>query len=104
MLAPLWSPHASERIVRQLQHHILAFLFALFTLGASFSRTFAALSVCRFSAGFFGGPTFVLIEGTYADMWSADFTVTYYAGLTLASFLGTATGKPHPHCAHPSSS
>lgn len=34
----------------------------------------------------------VLIEGTFADVWSADVTVSYYAILTLASFIGTACG------------
>ena len=48
--------------------------------------------MCRFFAGLFGGPTLVLIEGTFADVWSADVTVTYYAVLTLASFIGTACG------------
>ena len=93
MFAPVWVPHVSERVGRQLQYPILIFIFALFTLGASFSQSFAALSICRFFAGFFGGPALVLIEGTYADIWSADYTVTYYAGLTLASFLGTASGE-----------
>lgn len=48
--------------------------------------------MCRFFAGLFGGPALVLIEGTFADVWSADVTVTYYAILTLASFIGTACG------------
>ena len=46
----------------------------------------------RFFAVFFGGPTLVLIEGTFADVWSADVTVSYYSVLTLASFIGTACG------------
>ena len=96
MFAPIWVPHVSERFGRQLQYPSFIFIFALFTLGASFSQSLAALSVCRFFAGFFGGPALVLIEGTFADVWSADYTVTYYAGLTLASFLGTASGRILP--------
>ena len=34
----------------------------------------------------------VLIEGTFADVWSADVTVSYYAVLTLSPFVGTACG------------
>lgn len=33
-----------------------------------------------------------LIEGTFADVWSARVTVTYYSVLTLASFTGTGAG------------
>jgi len=33
-----------------------------------------------------------LIEGTFADVWSARVTVSYYSFLTLASFTGTAAG------------
>lgn len=33
-----------------------------------------------------------LIEGTFADVWSAQVTVSYYSVLTLASFTGTAAG------------
>ena len=48
--------------------------------------------VTRFFAGLTGGPSLVLIEGTFADVWSGDATVTYYVFLTLASFIGAATG------------
>lgn len=35
-----------------------------------------------------------LIEGTFADVWSANVTVAYYSFLALASFTGAATGMP----------
>ena len=38
----------------------------------------------------------MLIEGTFADVWSANTTVVYYSFLALASFIGTACGKLHP--------
>ena len=90
--APVWTPHVSEKIGRQVFYLAILPIFALFTLGAARSQTFGSLVVCRFFAGLFGGPALVLIEGTFADVWSADFTVTYYGVLTLASFIGTACG------------
>ena len=38
----------------------------------------------------------MLIEGTFADVWSANTTVVYYSFLALASFIGAACGKLHP--------
>lgn len=90
--APLFTPHLSERFGR-LPVYLATFpIYLLFILGASFSKSFPALAVCRFFAGFFGGPTVVLIEGTFADVWSADAVVSYYSVLTLASFIGAAAG------------
>ena len=50
------------------------------------------MMVTRFFAGLTGGPALVLIEGTFADVWSAESTVTYYVFLTMASFIGAAAG------------
>ena len=93
--APIFTPHLSELFGRQAVYLISIPTFSLFILGASFSRSFAALAVCRFFAGFFGGPCLVLIEGTFADVWSANMTVAYYSSLALASFIGAACGKLH---------
>ncbi len=57
--APLTTPHLSERFGRQAIYLFSLPTFCLFILGASFSRSFAALAVCRFFAGFFGGPCLV---------------------------------------------
>ena len=92
-IAPIWIVHVSEKVGRRPGYLTIVPLFALFTLGACLSNSFASLAVCRFFAGFFGGPVLVLIEGTYADVWSVNATVTYYATLTLASFIGAAAGK-----------
>lgn len=91
--APIITPHLSERFGRQAIYLVSLPLFSLFILGASFSRSFAALAVCRFFAGLVGGPCLVLIEGTFADVWSAKITVAYYSFLALASFIGAACGK-----------
>lgn len=72
---------------------ISLFVCMLFTLGASRSMTWPSLAACRFFAGFSGGPCLVLIEGTFADVWSADFTNTYYSFLASAAYIGAGLGK-----------
>ncbi|MCJ1369237.1 hypothetical protein MMC20_000447 [Loxospora ochrophaea] len=90
--APIITPHLSERVGRTKVYLATIPIFALFTLGAGYSRNFASLVICRFFAGLFGGPSLVLIEGTFADVWSASLTVTYYSFLGLASYIGAACG------------
>ena len=90
--APIHTPHLSERFGRTPVYMVSLPIFSLFILGASFSKSFTALAICRFFAGLTGGPCLVLIEGTFADVWTAEFTVTYYAFLTLASFVGAGAG------------
>ena len=48
--------------------------------------------VLRFFAGLFGGPCVVNIEGTFADIWSAETTNTYYAFQGTAQFIGAGLG------------
>ena len=59
---------------------------------AGFSQTFAGVAILRFLAGLAGGPCLVLIEGTFADIWSARTTNTYYAFQATAQFVGAALG------------
>jgi len=65
----------------------------LFVLGTGLAQNFATVAICRFLAGAVGGASLVLIEGTFADVWSASVTGRYYAVLTLASYFGAACGK-----------
>lgn len=91
--APIYTPHLSERYGRNPVYFTAMPLFALFTLGTGLAQNFATVAICRFLAGFFGGPIIVLIEGTFADIWEGKGrTVTYYSFLTLASFWGTGVG------------
>ncbi|KAG8525999.1 uncharacterized protein KY384_000761 [Bacidia gigantensis] len=90
--APIYTPHVSERYGRRPVYLVSLPLFAIFILGASVSQSFAALCITRFLAGLAGGPCVVLIEGTFADVWSAKTTVTYYVFLTCASFVGAGAG------------
>ncbi|KAF2097771.1 MFS general substrate transporter [Rhizodiscina lignyota] len=90
--APIYSPHLAERFGRSIIYFICVFLFSIFTLGVGYSQNFASIVVLRFFAGFFGGPCLVLIEGTFADIWDANQTNTYYAFLGTASYIGAACG------------
>ena len=90
--APIYVPHLSERFGRRPIYFGSIFIFSLFILGAAVSETCTSLLITRFFAGMAGGPCLVLIEGTFADVWSGEWTVTYYVFLTLASFIGAASG------------
>lgn len=90
--APVITPHLSERFGRSPVYRVSLPLFGLFILGAGLSKNFAGVAICRFLAGFFGGPCLVLIEGTFADVWPAHATISYYAVLSLASYVGAGAG------------
>jgi DHA1 family multidrug resistance protein-like MFS transporter len=90
--APIYTPHLSERHGRSIIYLISIFCCGLFHLGAALSQKFAGLAICRFFAGLAGGPCLVLIEGTFADIWAAETTNTYYAFLACASYFGAASG------------
>ncbi|PVH95396.1 MFS general substrate transporter [Periconia macrospinosa] len=90
--APIYSPHVAERYGRSIMYSASIFICGLFHLGAALSQSYASLAVCRFFAGLAGGPCLVLIEGTFADVWSAETTNTYYAFLGTASYFGAASG------------
>ena len=90
--APIITPHLTEAFGRSKVYLVSLPICSLFVLGAGASQTLTSLAVCRFFAGFTGGPCLVLIEGTFADVWSADATVTYYSFLSLASYIGAACG------------
>lgn len=90
--APILTPHITERLGRSPVYLASLPLFSLFILGASRSNSYSSVAICRFFAGFFGGPCLVLIEGTFADCWRGHTTVTYYSILSLSSYIGAACG------------
>jgi DHA1 family multidrug resistance protein-like MFS transporter len=90
--APIWTPHVTERTGRSLVYLYSLPACGLFLVGAGVSRSFAGVAICRFFAGLAGGPCLVLIEGTFADIWSAETTNTYYAFLGTAAYIGAACG------------
>lgn len=82
--APIFTPHLSERLGRMPVYIVSLPLMELFLVGASRSETYAAVAVTRFFAGLCGGPSVVLIEGTFADVWPAQFTSTYVSDILLS--------------------
>ena len=90
--APIWTPHVTERTGRSLVYLCSLPLCGIFLIGAGLSHNFAGVAICRFLAGVSGGPCLVLIEGTFADTWSAETTNTYYAFLGTAAYIGAACG------------
>jgi MFS family permease len=90
--APIYTPHLSERYGRRPIYFTSFPLFCLCVIVIGLATNVSTLLAFRFLAGLFGGPCVVLIEGTFADVWSANKTVTYYSFLTLASYLGAAAG------------
>ncbi|KAK3621121.1 hypothetical protein LTR56_022985 [Elasticomyces elasticus] len=90
--APIWTPHVAERTGRSLIYLIRLPVSALFVLGAGLGHSLGGVLACRFFAGLTGGPCLVLIEGTFADIWSAKTTNTYYAFLGTAAYFGASLG------------
>ncbi|KAH6959533.1 major facilitator superfamily domain-containing protein [Fusarium avenaceum] len=90
--APIYTPHLSERYGRRPIYFTSFPLFCLCVVVIGLATNISTLLAFRFLAGLFGGPCIVLIEGTFADVWPAHKTVTYYSFLTLASYLGAASG------------
>jgi MFS transporter, DHA1 family, multidrug resistance protein len=90
--ASIYTPHLSERLGCSVIYLTTIPICLLFILGASRSSTIGGVIICRFFAELFGGPSLVLIDGTFADIWSADTTNTYYAFLGASSYIGAALG------------
>jgi DHA1 family multidrug resistance protein-like MFS transporter len=90
--APIWTPHVTERTGRSMVYLCSLPSCGIFLVSAGLSHNFAGVAICRFLAGAAGGPCLVLIEGTFADIWSAETTNTYYAFLGTAAYIGAACG------------
>ena len=93
VFAPIITPHIAERVGRSIMYLTCVPLCGIFLLSAGFARTFGGVAVLRFLAGLSGGPCLVLIEGTFADIWSARTTNTYYAFQGTAQFVGAGLGQ-----------
>lgn len=66
---PIISAPISETYGRLMVYRTTSFISMLFTLGAGFSNTFAALCACRLFAGLFGSSCLAVGSGTMADLF-----------------------------------
>lgn len=89
---PVLAAPISETLGRRVVYLVSAPIAALFTLGAGFSNTFAALAITRFFAGFFGSPVLAVGAGTNVDLWAPVHRAVATAAFLLAPFLGPAIG------------
>lgn len=69
---PILAAPISETFGRKVVYLIGLPIFALFTLGAGFSRGTVSLVVCRFFAGLFSSPGLSLGLGTLSDVWAQE--------------------------------
>lgn len=67
-------------------------IFALFIIGAGFSKNFASLLVCRFLAGVFGSPPLSVGAGTSADIYPTAKRGLVTCFFVVAPFLGPVLG------------
>ena len=89
---PILAAPLSETKGRKVVYMVSLPISALFTLGAGFSNNFASLVICRFFAGFFGGPTLAVGAGTNVDIWPPVYRAVATSSFLMAPFLGPALG------------
>ena len=89
---PVLAAPISETKGRKVVYLVSLPLGALFTLGAGFSKSFAALAITRFFAGFFASPVLAVGAGTNVDIWAPIHRAVTTNLFVLAAFLGPALG------------
>ena len=89
---PVLAAPISETRGRRVVYLVSSPIAALFTLGAGFSNTLAALAITRFFAGFFGSPVLAVGAGTNVDLWNPVHRAVATSSFLLAPFLGPAIG------------
>lgn len=92
-LAPIYTPHLSEKFGRKPVYLVSFFLFCVVVIGGAYATTIEQVLAIRFVAGLCAGPNAVLIEGTFADIWPAEKTVSYYVFIALSQYWGAAFGQ-----------
>ena len=82
----------SETLGRRAVYFSCLPIFAFFTIGAGFSKTFASLVICRFFAGVFGSPALSVGAGTNADLYPPSKRGPATCFFVVAPFLGPVLG------------
>lgn len=89
---PMLSAPCSETWGRRALYLWSIPIFALFTLGAGFSRNIAALTICRFLAGVFASPSLSIGSATISDVWQPAKRSTPMALYVATPYLGPFLG------------
>ncbi|KAH7342442.1 major facilitator superfamily domain-containing protein [Rhexocercosporidium sp. MPI-PUGE-AT-0058] len=89
---PMISAPISETLGRLGTYRIAIPIGALFSLGAGYAPSIAALCILRFFAGFFSGAILPVTAGTAADIFSPQRFAVAGAWLLYFPFLGPALG------------
>ena len=89
---PMIAAPLSETLGRRAVYFSCLPVFALFIIGAGFSKSFASLVICRFFAGVFGSPALSVGAGTNADLYTASNRGPATSFFVLAPFLGPVLG------------
>jgi MFS family permease len=94
---PVVGAPISETLGRRAVYLYSMPVFALFTLGAGFSKNIETLIICRFFAGLFGGPVLAIGAGTNADIFPPEkraiTTVLYCSAAFMATGVGPAVAS-----------
>lgn len=80
---------ASELSGRKPVYLVSAMLFSIFTISTRFSKSIAAVLVCRMFARLLGGPALAVGARTVADLWSSDSRAI---PMTIFNFSQMAAG------------
>ena len=91
-IGPLFGSPLCESVGRKVVFLTATPIFALFTLGAGFSKNIISLNICRFFAGFFAAPAVGNASATIID-----YTAGRYRAITMAFYysipqLGAVSG------------
>ncbi|KAI9798717.1 MAG: hypothetical protein M1825_004999, partial [Sarcosagium campestre] len=89
---PILAAPLSESYGRAVVYKVAVPISAFFVLGAGFSQSIAALTICRFFAGVFGSPPLAIGGGTMADLWEPSHRAVASSLFALAPFFGPAIG------------
>lgn len=89
--APIMTPHYSERL-RRRPIYLISYSCACYSSSVPVAAQRAKPCWPVDSMFVSSAPCLVLIEGTFADIWSADSTHTYYSFSAAAANVGAGLG------------
>lgn len=91
-VGPLLGSPLCETLGRKIVYLTTSPIFALFTLGAGFSRNIAALTVCRFFAGLFAAPAVGNASATIIDYTAGRYRTVIMSFYFSIPIVGACCG------------